>query len=225
MSDTPLLGRAVFLGLATGLSPLGLIAVLAVIGERNRRNGAAFVLGWVLALAVLVVTASFVLQPAVGPDVGASKVDVDNDLLGYLEVVLAAMAAVGAVLLWRRPAPDPDAATSSRMVVRLEGVQPWGAFLGGMLVPAYPPAFVFGAELARTTASAGQRFGALVIFLIFTTMIVGAPVALMYAAPDRTASRLAGARAWTERRRARVFAGLLVLVSLVLALSGLEHLR
>jgi threonine/homoserine/homoserine lactone efflux protein len=217
---TDLLARAVVLGFATGASPLGLIAVLVVIGERNRRNGAMFVLGWTTALAAIVVTAAFVVQPATAPDVGTDA----NTLLGVLELVGAVAAAAAAVWLWRRPEPDPSTVKPSKTLQRLDGVRPWGAFVGGTLVPTYPPALVFGAELARTTASDGQRLITLVVFLVLTTFVVITPVLGLYVAPERTAARLGALRAWTERHRAQVGAVLLGVLALVLTTSGLEHI-
>src|SRR6185295_19315284 len=101
------IGQVLSLGVGVALSPVPIIAVVLMLGTaRARANGPAFVLGWVIGLAVV---GTIVLVAAGGAD--ASESGEPATWVDVLELVLGCLLALVAVRQWRgRPRQGGEAA-------------------------------------------------------------------------------------------------------------------
>ena len=101
------IGQVLSLGVGVALSPVPIIAVVLMLGTpRARANGPAFVLGWVVGLALV---GTLVLLAASGAD--ASEGGEPATWVDVLKLVLGCLLALVAVKQWRgRPHEGDEAA-------------------------------------------------------------------------------------------------------------------
>jgi threonine/homoserine/homoserine lactone efflux protein len=91
------IGQVLSLGVGVALSPVPIIAVVLMLGTpRGRANGSAFVLGWILGLAIV---GTIVLLVASGAN--ASEGGEPATWVGIVELVLGAALLGLAVRQWR----------------------------------------------------------------------------------------------------------------------------
>ena len=101
------IGQVLSLGVGVALSPVPIIAVVLMLGTpRARANGPAFVLGWVVGLAIV---GTLVLVAASGAD--ASEGGEPATWVDVLKLVLGCLLALVALKQWRgRPHEGEEAA-------------------------------------------------------------------------------------------------------------------
>src|SRR5688500_7842442 len=91
------IGQVLSLGVGVALSPVPIIAVVLMLGTpRARANGPAFVLGWVLGLAVVGAIALAVAAVA-----GADEDAEPATWVDVVKIVLGVLLALIAVKQWR----------------------------------------------------------------------------------------------------------------------------
>ena len=99
------IGQILPLAIAAGISPIPIIGVvLMLVTPRARSNGPAFVLGWVVGLAVVGVIGLTVANAA-----GASTSGSSADGTNTFQIVMGALLIVFALRQWRkRPKPGVE---------------------------------------------------------------------------------------------------------------------
>ena len=99
------IGQILPLAIAAGISPIPIIGVvLMLVTPRARSNGPAFVVGWVVGLAVVGVVGLTVANAA-----GASTSGSSADGTNTFQIVLGALLVVFALRQWRkRPKPGVE---------------------------------------------------------------------------------------------------------------------
>jgi len=170
-------GEVLTFAVGVAISPLAIIAVILVLFSRQARaNGRAFLLGWVVALAVVSVV---VYAAAAGAN--ASSDTTASDSISWLKIVL------GIVLLWlaagrwrRRPAPGA-APERPKWMGRIDSMTPGqAAGLGAILVVANPKNLILtigaAAGLAQLGLSTGDVVVALIVFIVVASVTIATPV-------------------------------------------------
>jgi hypothetical protein len=189
-----LLAEIAVLGLVSGLDPLAFIAVLVVSAQR-RRNGLAFVAGWLLVLVVLSLAPATVLH---GSAAGHRPVT-HRHLRAWIYLVLGVVLIGLALHAWqlgRRHDPNDV----PRWYRRLQRVGPKTSFVTGCLLPSFPAALAAGAAIFHAGISFHSKFVVLGVFLTVSSLIVIVPAAMLYVAPG-TAPQLARLNSWAFVRR------------------------
>src|SRR3954471_19328935 len=99
------IGQILPMAIAAGISPIPIIGVvLMLVTPRARSNGPAFVLGWVVGLAVVGVIGLTVANAA-----GASTSGSSADGTNTFQIVMGALLIVFALRQWRkRPKPGVE---------------------------------------------------------------------------------------------------------------------
>jgi threonine/homoserine/homoserine lactone efflux protein len=207
------IGQVVPFGVGVALSPVPIIAVVLMLTTpRGRINGMAFLVGWVVGIAVV---ATFVLLIAGGAS--ASKHGAPATWVSLLKIVLGLLLLLVAVKEWRgRPRGDSEprlpawmrtidrftATRSAAMGIALSVVNPKNLLL---VVSA-------AAAIAQTGTSAGSQAVALAVFIVISTLGVGAPVAIDLVMGQRATKILGELHDWMARENATIMAVICLII-------------
>ena len=219
------IGQVLSFGVGVALSPVPIIAVVLMLATpRARSNGPAFVLGWVLGLALLGTIVLLVSSGAGADDGGqpATWVSVLKLVLGLLLVALA-------VKLWRgRPRGDAEPPLP-RWMRTIDQFTPVRALAIGAAFAAVNPKNTLltigaAAAIAATGASTGAQAVALAVFILVATLGVGAPVALYFALGERSRAVLDDLKVWMARNNTAIMAVLCLVIGAELLGDGIASL-
>lgn len=208
------------IGIAISPVPIVLV-ILMLVSVQARRNGPAFLVGWVLGVAVVSGTAFLVADGVdASTDAGASDgFDVSQLLFGLLFFALA-------VKQWRgRPRPGEEPPTP-KLFAAVDGMgagKAFGvAFVACVVNPKnLPLAATAGASVAQMGATGGDALGALLLFVITASATVAAPVVVYFALGDRAPAILAEWKTWLMANNATVMMVLFVVLGAKLFGTGL----
>jgi threonine/homoserine/homoserine lactone efflux protein len=173
-------GASAVLGFAVGvaISPVPIIAVILMLfSQRARVNGPAFLLGWVLAIAVVSGAAYAVANQG---DAATSETTVDT--IAWGKVVFGVLFLLLAARNWRmRPAPgtDPD---TPKWMAGIDDLTAGKAFGLGLLLAGVNPknlmlSLAAGAALAQLGLTSSDTAWALVLFVVVSSLTIALPVA------------------------------------------------
>ena len=208
------IGEILPLAVGVALSPLPIVAVvLMLVTPRARVNGPAFVVGWLVGLAVV---GAVVLLAASGAD--ASVEGEPATWVGILTIVLGVLALLIALRQWRgRPHGDEEP-PAPKWMGAIDRFAAQKALAAG--VPALgresprtscSPSDA-GTAIAHTGIDGGEQAVAYAVFTILGTVGVAAPVVIFFALGDRAGPLLARLKDWMEHNNATIMAVLLAVI-------------
>ena len=219
------IGQVLSLGVGVALSPVPIIAVVLMLGTpRARANGPAFVLGWIVGLAVV---GTIVLVVAGGAD--ASENDEPADWVGWLKIVLGVLLALVAVKQWRgRPRAGEEAAMPKWMRA-IDRFTPGRSMAIAVALSAINPKNLLltvgaAAAIAQTGVSTGDQAIALAVFVLVGTLGPGAPVAIYFALGDRATHILDELKTWMAAHNSAIMAVLCLVIGAKLIGDGISGL-
>ena len=152
------IGQVLSLGVGVALSPIPIIAVVLMLGTpRARANGPAFVLGWVIGLALV---GTLVLLAASGAD--ASEGGEPATWVGVLELVLGCLLGLVAVKQWRGRPHEGEEAALPKWMQAIDTFGPGKALGLAVLLSAINPknlllTIAAAAAIAQTGTDTGSR--------------------------------------------------------------------
>jgi hypothetical protein len=216
-----LLGELIPLALVVALSPVSIIpAVLLVLHtERPRPTGVAFMVGWVLALAVT--TAVFVQVPHIFDGFGRQS----PSWAPWVRIGIGVLSIVAAVVRWLT---RHRASQSPAVLNRLGKVTPiGGALVGFGLVLANPKVLLMNAAaglIIGTTAVGvgGWLYGAAYTVLAGSSVII--PIVAYLIAGERVDHQLERVRDWVQREHAALTAAVFLIIGVLLTYTGIRAL-
>ena len=209
------------LALTAVVSPFSLIVFSLVLAtDRGPRNGAAFIVGWIVTV-VLIGTVMVLLGGAI--DVPTHS--------GPRKWFVALQLALGTllILLWlrRRFRPKPVVPVEVTPAKPMPGWQRRiatmgyaGAFVLGGATQTWPVMIAGGAEIAKLDFSFAQAMGWVVLFALVTTAGIDVLEVLAIRNPGSAAGRLDRIRRYVETHRDSVINWLYLLGGLVLVYRG-----
>ncbi|MET0817534.1 MAG: GAP family protein [Solirubrobacteraceae bacterium] len=219
------IGQVLSFGVGVALSPVLIIAVVLMLGTpRAHVNGPAFVLGWVVGLAVVGTVALLAAGGA-----GATEGDEPATWVEVLKLALGALLLLVAAKQWRgRPRGDAEAdlpkwmhtidrftpGRSLAIAVALSGINPKNLLL---TVGA-------AAAIAQTGADTAEQAVALAVFILVATLGVGVPVAIYFALGERATRLLDELREWMAANNAAIMAVLCLVIGAKLIGDGISGL-
>jgi threonine/homoserine/homoserine lactone efflux protein len=219
------IGQVLSLGVGVALSPVPIIAVVLMLGTpRARANGPAFVLGWVVGLAIV---GTVVLLIASGAD--ASEDEQPADWVGWLKIVLGVLLALVAVRQWRhRPRGGQEAALPKWMQA-IDKFKPARAFAIAIALSGINPKNLLltvgaAAAIAQTGASTGDQAIALAVFIAVATLGPGAPVAIYFALGEKATRVLDELKTWMAANNTAIMAVLCLVIGAKLLGDGISAL-
>jgi threonine/homoserine/homoserine lactone efflux protein len=217
------IGQVLSFGIGVALSPIPIIGVVLMLATpRARSNGLAFVLGWVVGLAV---AGTVVLLVSSGAD--ASDQGQPADWVNVLKLVLGALLLGVALKQWQgRPRAGEEAAMPSWMQAIDRFEPPKAAGLALLLSAVNPKNLLLtvgaAAAIAQTGASAGKQAVALAVFVAIGTIGPGAPVAIYFAMGERSKRLLEELRVWMAHNNAAIMAVICLVIAAKLIGDGIS---
>ncbi len=219
------IGQVLFFAVGVALSPLSIIPVVLILGtERGRTNGPAFILGWVLGLAV---AGTLVLVLASGGS-AADEQGAPAEWVNVLKLVLGALLLALALRQWRGRPRAGETAKMPGWMSTVDGLTARRSFSLGVGLSAINPKcllLVVGAAtaIAQTDASAGSQAVALIVFIAIATIGPGTPVVLFFVMGERSKELLEELKDWMSQHNAAIMTVLCLVIGAKLigdAISG-----
>lgn len=208
------IGNVLPLALGVALSPIPIVAVVLMLATpRGKLNGPAFVLGWIVGLAIV---GTIVLLVAGG--VSASSQGQPKTWVSVLKLVLGLLLVLVAVRQWHgRPQGDEEAQLPGWMKAIDTFTPLKSAGLAVLLAGPNPKNLLLtiaaGAAIAQAGISSGQQAIVLAIFIVIATLGPAIPVGIYYALGDGSAEVLSKLRVWMVANNQAIMAVLCAVIA------------
>jgi threonine/homoserine/homoserine lactone efflux protein len=219
------IGTILPLAVGVALSPVPIIAVILMLfSQRARRTGPAFVLGWLLGLALV---GGIVLFIASTQNMSAGGTP--STIASVIKLALGALFLFLAFKQWRnRPKPGAEPKLPKWMTV-LDAFTPLKALGLGVLLSAgnaknLSLTISAALEIARAGLRVGQVIGVLAIFVGLASLTVIVPVLFYLVGGARAARVLENWKAWLTANNATVLAVLFLVLGALLVGKGIGEL-
>ena len=207
------------------ISPVPIIAVtLMLFSQRARVNGPAFLVGWVLALAIVSGVAYSLADQA-----DAATDSTTADTIAWGSVVFGVLFLLLGVRTWRhRPAPGTQH-DLPKWMAGIDVLTPGKALGLGLLLAGVSPknlmlAAAAGAGLATLGLSTGDAVGSLIVFVVIGSVTIGAPVLYYLFGGAGAGARLRDLKNWLAVHNDAVMTVLFLVLGAKLIADGLSPL-
>jgi MYXO-CTERM domain-containing protein len=212
--------------IGVAISPIPIIAVILMLFSRRATvNGPAFLLGWVVALAV-VSTVTYVLAH----DGNVATSSTASDSVSWGMIALGVLLLAFARRNWRkRPAPGDEPAMP-KWLGTIESMTPAKAFGLGVILAAVNPKNLIltlgaAAGLAQVKGlTTSDAVVAVVIFVVIASLTIAGPVVYALVGGARAIATLDSAKTWLTANNAAVMAVLFLVFGVDLIAKGLPPL-
>jgi hypothetical protein len=217
------LGQVLPIAVAAALSSVPILAsILILLSPNRRRSGPAFMVGWVLGIALALV--AFTAFAYVVPTAPPRK---SQDVLGILLIVVGLALLVFAVIVWRRAA-KPEAAAIPKWLSAAGSLGPWPAFGLAVALNFRPKGILLSAAAGLSfrahNLTLGQTTALILVYIAIAASAVAVPVIASMTNPVKTERRLIGARDWVTQNNRIVSVLIMILIGVVIVGNGLAHL-
>jgi threonine/homoserine/homoserine lactone efflux protein len=204
------------------ISPVPIIAVtLMLFSQRARVNGPLFLLGWVVALAIV----SGIVY-ALADQADAATDSSASDAIAWGKIVFGALFLLLAARNWRnRPAAGAEP-EMPKWMAGIDALEPGKAFGFGLLLAGINPknlmlAAAAGAGLAQLGLSTGDAVVSLIVFVIVGSLTIAGPVVYYLLGGDSARTRLDAMKNWLALHNDAVMAVLFLVFGVDLIAKGL----
>jgi hypothetical protein len=219
------IGEVLTFAIGVAISPVPIIAVILMLfSARARVNGPVFLLGWVLALAVV----SGVVY-VVADQSNASTSNSASDTISWGKIVLGALFLLLAAREWRsRPSPGAEPELP-RWMAGVDSLTPGKALGLGVLLAGVNPknlilAIGAAAGLAQLGLSTTDAVVSLIVFVVVASLTIAIPVAYYLLGGERAKARLDELKGWLAVHNAAVMTVLFLVFGVDLIAKGLAPL-
>jgi threonine/homoserine/homoserine lactone efflux protein len=220
------IGQVLPLGIAVAISPVPIIAVVLMLATpRARSNGPAFVVGWIVGMAIVGTVVLLASGGASASDGGGPATWVS-----VLKLVLGVLLLLVGVREWRRRPRrgEHDAALPTWMQTIDSFRAPKAVGMGALLSGVNPKNLILtvgaAVAIAQTGIAAGEQAVALAVFIVLGTVGVAAPVVVFFALGERSREMLDTMRAWMAANNAAIMAVLILVIGTKLLGDGISGL-
>jgi threonine/homoserine/homoserine lactone efflux protein len=205
------------------VSPLPIVAVVLMLLSNNARaNAFAFVLTWLVAIALLTGIVAFLAGAATGTD------EAPPVWVSVVKIVLGALLLLLSVRSWRsRPGDGPEP-PAPKWMAALDGFTPVkSAGLSVLLADVNPKNLLLvvsgGTAIAAGAAgSTSAKVTATIVFAVVASLGVAAPVVIYLALGDRAGPVLENLRTWLVHNNAGIMAVLLLVLGAKMVGDGIS---
>jgi threonine/homoserine/homoserine lactone efflux protein len=219
------IGQVLSYGVGVALSPVPIIAViLMLVTPRARSNGPAFVLGWLVGLAIVGTVVLLVAGPADASDDGEPATWV-----GVLKLVLGGLLVLLALKQWRGRPDEGEAGATPKWMGAIDAFTPPKAAVAGAVLSGANPknlllAVGAAAAIAQTGIAGGEQAIAYAVFAVIGTIGVAVPVVIYFALGDRAGPILDRLKEWMAHNNAVIMAVLCLVIGAKLIGDGITGL-
>jgi hypothetical protein len=206
-------GQILSLAVGVALSPVPIIAViLMLVTPRARSNGPAFIVGWLVGLAVVGAVVLLVAGPTDANENGEPATWVE-----VLELVLGLLLVLVALRQWRGRPHEGEQAPTPKWMGAIDSFTPPKALgAGAVLAGANPKNLLLAvgaaAAIAQTGIPGDEQALAYAIFALIGTIGVGVPVVIYFVLGDRSGPILDRLKRWMAAHNAVIMAVLCLVI-------------
>lgn len=218
------LAQLVPLAIAAALSSVPITATIVILlSPRRSLCGPAFLAGWVLGMAAVVLASAIGAGALPIPEFhptgwGFGGVQV---LVGVALVVYGLIAAIRAIR-------SPRLSSTNRWLAAVSSFGPLAVFGLAVALNFRPKGLLLGIAAGLVVAGASiswtESLVGVLVFLVIAVSTVVLPIVVTLAAPGWTEPRLVTLRDWLDRHGIVVTALAMGVIGVVLAISGLSKL-
>ncbi len=217
-------GDTLPLAVTVAISPLPIIALLLILlSLRARSNGPAYLLGWIVGLAITVVaTLALVSLLSLSPG------DTAKTVISVVKLLVGVALLSAGVRRWRRRVKPGQEPSIPRWMTSIDTFTPIQAFGLAVLLSSVGNIaiiLVAGLDIGRAKLSIPQETGVVAIFVIVGSLMVGAVVMYHFFARERAALTLDSWKVWLLANNATLTTALLVVVGALLIGKGISGLN
>jgi hypothetical protein len=205
----------ILIALVVTLEPIPITGFIIVLSARQGTfKGAAFILGWLLSLVVviaitLLATGGKPPRPSTAPSTAVLAVKI---ALGVALIVIAFHR--------RRQTGRPK--KPAAWMTRIDGMSVWAAAPLGLLLQPWVLVGAGAASIAQLHVSSIESYLLLVVFCLLCTSSYLAMELLAVFSPEATKARLDGLRKWIDTHRDQAIVLLALVVGLWLVGDSLD---
>lgn len=186
-------------------------AFLIAATERGTRKLVAYILGYVIALAVVMVLAATLLPP--GPRAKST-----HHWVAVLELVVGILLALFAAVMWIRA--RRSGSTTPKWLTGLDRLGVVAAFVLGLWVPNYMMVTVAVAELTLLELHGPEAVSAAVGWVVLSTLGVLTPLIVLARSGSKAEATQQLWRDWLTKHSSTIVTVVLGLVAIVLIVKG-----
>jgi len=219
------IGEVLTFAVGVAISPVPIIAVILMLfSQRARVNGPLFLLGWVLALAIVSGVAYILAdQGDIATSTGSS------DAVAWGKILFGVLFLLLAVRQWRsKPAPGSEPEMPTWMA-GIDAFSPAKALVLGLLLAGVNPknlllTLAAAVGLAQLGLSTTDAVVSLVIFVVVASLTIAGPVVYYVVGGASAKATLDSMKSWLAVHNAAVMAVLFVVFGVDLIAKGLPPL-
>ena len=210
------------LGLAIAVcSPVSVVTVIVLLTmPAGRLRGIAFVLGWLLAIAVI---AALVVTVGQGQDF-SSQQTTPSRAASWAEIAVGLIAVLAAARALRRRAQGTPSSETPKWLNRLDRTNWLLAVVVGAVMLTYSLTIAAAAEILKANVSGEDDVIAFVVFAVASIITIVAPIVVALTAPDRAEQRLAAWRTWLLGNSRVIGLVALLVIGIALIVRGAHDL-
>jgi hypothetical protein len=221
----PGISEVLTFAIGVAISPVPIIAVILMLfSARARVNGPMFLLGWLLALAV-VSGGVYALSDA--GDAATSSTT--SDTISWGKIVFGVLFLLLAGRNWRsRPEPGAEA-EMPKWMAGIDSFAPGKSFGLGLLLAGVNPKNLLlaagaAAGLAQLGLSTGDAVVSLVVFILVGSLTIAGPVVYYLVGGDHAKAELESMKGWLAVHNTAVMTVLFLVFGVDLIATGLPQL-
>jgi threonine/homoserine/homoserine lactone efflux protein len=216
-------GETLVLAVAVAICPIPIVAVVLLLtSPSGKTNGAVFVLGWLVGLAVVGTVVRLLAAPS-----SASESGVPAAWVSWVRIALA-LFFVQVAVRELRSRSTVDAAATPNWMGAVDRATPTTSFgLGAVLSGLNPKSLILvvaGAVTIATGIPGAHQAGAYAIFASIGTLGVATPVVIASATSRRSVDLLDRLKRWMLQHNAIILAVLCLPIAAKLLGDGLASL-
>jgi threonine/homoserine/homoserine lactone efflux protein len=208
--------------IGVAISPLPIVAVILILfSPKARTNGPAFVIGWVVGLAVVVAIVLALADPANLAD----ETDNPSTTASIIQLVFGLLLLFLAYRQFQGRPKEGEEPTMPKWMRAIDKITPVAAFGFGVLMSAINPKNllldVAGAtSIAQADLSTGSEIVVAIIFILLASVSVGGVLIWYLVAGEGAAAKLNQMKGWLLHNNAVVMAVVLLILGVNLIGKG-----
>ena len=218
------LGQVLPIAVAVAFSSVPITAtILILLSPKRNISGAAFLVGWVAGLIIVVSAATFGAQA-----LPIKSLRTQQSAFGVTEIVIGAALVILGIVSGLRAVRHPTPAQGAKWLSAVKSFGPRPSFGLAVVLNFRPKGLLLGVAaglaIGGDATSAGDALGAIAFYVVISASTVAVPIISTIAMPELMQPRLVDAQHWLEQHGRLVTALLMGLIGVVILGVGLGQL-